>query len=263
MGGRILENEMKISNKDSAIILHHIINEFPKDMKIHIGFLGYHDVMLTDEQWESIGNKSLLENRSNSDKLKSIHSRLDVNICPTIKSWMNACYGNRVTYDVFDFTKYEGEEIEHDFNLEIPDQYKNKFDIIVDIGTIEHIFNLPQAFKNTLLMLKKNGYILNHGPLCQPNHGFYGYNPTLFADFYMDNGCEIVDMVLQSKISNNIIAVEGLPLFDRFYLSQIYNINKELIGKEFNLITLTKKVNDTEEIVYPIQRKYRNKEQWI
>ena len=254
---------MKIENKPSAFIVNDIINSFPSDRELHIGFLGYHDVMLTDQQWNSIGDVGLLENRPNSTKLKEIHSRPDVNIVPTIKSWMGM-YKPTVTYDVFDFTKYEGEEIEIDFNYPIDSFYHNRYDIIVDIGTLEHVFNFAQALSNVLQMTKEGGVILNHGPLCQPNHGFYGYNPTLFADFYIDNGCEIIDIALQTIIGpGNIAGVSGIPLFDRFNLMQIYQSNPQLNGREFNLLVLTKKNQTVENIVYPIQRKYRSKDQWM
>ena len=74
---------------------------------------------------------------------------------------------------IFDFQTYEGSEVIHDFNYPIQQKYNSKFDIVLDFGSIEHIFNIAQAIGNLALITKKDGLIFNENPLLMLNHGFY------------------------------------------------------------------------------------------
>lgn len=93
-----------------------------------------------------------------------------------------------------DYDNYEQPTHILDFNNEVPEEYKERYDVIYDGGTLEHIFNLPQCLKNIYKMLKPNGIII-HGTLPVNNmvdHGFYQFSPTLFHDFYSQNKWEII-----------------------------------------------------------------------
>lgn len=89
-----------------------------------------------------------------------------------------------------DFSDYEGATIVHDMNIPINTELKNKYDIVFDGGTLEHIFNFPQAIKNCMEMIKVGGYFLSI--TCCNNlsgHGFYQFSPELFFRvFSKENG---------------------------------------------------------------------------
>ncbi len=232
---------------------------------LEIAFLGYTDLMLSPDEWANLGIKDTkLTNRKNWRNLINIHGRSDVRVVPTLTSALDALIGSNFKLSVFDFTKYEGSEIKWDFNFPIKSKFENRFDIVVDAGTCEHIFNLPQALINIQKMLVVGGLAFHGGPLCWPNHGFYGYNPTLFSDFYEDNGCEIVETFLRSHIvrGKQFVTINGIPKYDRFRMSDILKNNPKLLAAEFNLLTFVKKINECEDITFPIQRKYRYPEQW-
>jgi len=85
---------------------------------------------------------------------------------------------------------YEGADIVHDMNEEIPINQEQKYDVIIDGGTLEHIFNFPVAITNCMKMLKTGGSIFifsmanNH---C--GHGFYQFSPELFFRIFdTENG---------------------------------------------------------------------------
>jgi len=236
--------------------------------KIRIAFLGYTDLMLTETEWSNLGvSQSNLQNRYNWKNLTKIHGRPDVTVVPTLSSALKEILGEEFHLTVFDFTKYEGAEVEWDFNYPIPKKYEGKFDIVIDGGTCEHIFNIAQALSNVNLMLSKNGIAYHGGPLCWPNHGFYGYNPTLFADFYEANNCEIIEMFLSANYSS----AEGerkritgdVPKYDRFTMMQVAAQDLNLLKLEYNLCAVVQKKENSTEIVYPIQHKYRQKENWM
>lgn len=74
-----------------------------------------------------------------------------------------------------------------DLNLPISTKYHQKFSLIFDGGTIEHIFDIKQVMTNIVKMLKMNGHII-HLSSFSMDHGFYGLSPTFFYDFYRQNG---------------------------------------------------------------------------
>ncbi len=89
-----------------------------------------------------------------------------------------------------DINDYEGADIIMDLaSNEIPEEYSQKFDYILDGGTFEHVFDITNAFINTSKMLKIGGVIVHVVPAdgwC--NHGFYQFSPTSMIDFYEANG---------------------------------------------------------------------------
>ncbi len=88
-----------------------------------------------------------------------------------------------------DCNDYEGAEIVADLNLPIPQELRSRFDVIVDGGTIEHVFDIRQCLMNIVAMLKPGGRIVHMCPSNNfTNHGFYQISPTLFVDYYTANG---------------------------------------------------------------------------
>ena len=99
---------------------------------------------------------------------------------------------------VIDYSDFENADIIHDMNQPIPESLWESFDVVIDGGTLEHIFNFPTAIKNCMLMLRTGGSIFifsmanNH---C--GHGFYQFSPELFFRvFDKSNGFEIKSVVL-------------------------------------------------------------------
>jgi SAM-dependent methyltransferase len=94
--------------------------------------------------------------------------------------------------DSMDFSSYEKATIIHDLNNSIPENLKNKYDLIFDGGTLEHVFNFPIAIKNCMDALKPGGHFISITPannLC--GHGLYQFSPELFFSiFNRKNGFE-------------------------------------------------------------------------
>jgi hypothetical protein len=76
----------------------------------------------------------------------------------------------------------------------IPDTLKNHFDLILDIGTMEHVFHVPNYLANLFDLVRTGGYIWQTLPMNNwVNHGFYQFSPTLLNDFYVQNHWKIID----------------------------------------------------------------------
>lgn len=97
-----------------------------------------------------------------------------------------------------DISDYEGADIIFDLNFEAtPPEIKRRFNFIVNSGTLEHIFHVPNALANMSAMLKAGGYILHVFPMNNwVDHGFYQISPTLIFDYYAAIGGEILESAI-------------------------------------------------------------------
>ena len=84
----------------------------------------------------------------------------------------------------------EGAQILHDLNNEIPREHWDKFDLVLDNGTLEHVYNLPMALKNCIRLVKPGGYVVVMVPANnQCGHGFVQLSPEMFyRTFSKENG---------------------------------------------------------------------------
>jgi hypothetical protein len=89
--------------------------------------------------------------------------------------------------DSLDFSDYEGATILHDLNKPVPLSLHNKYSVIFDGGTIEHVFNFPVCIENCMKMLKRGGHFISVTP-CNNlmGHGFYQFSPELFYRVFSD-----------------------------------------------------------------------------
>lgn len=145
--------------------------------------------------------------------------------------------------DVYDIVAERGCEIICDLNHQLAPQLKAwNYDIVLDVGTAEHCFNIAQAMVNMAGMVKMGGYIIHENPANCLNHGFYSLNPTLFADFYAANGFDL----LECKLVNREGESADVPRTKRF----------KFVGAEVNVFALARRTG-IQPFVWPIQTKYK------
>jgi hypothetical protein len=151
--------------------------------------------------------------------------------------------------DSFDFSNYENANIIHDFNKPIDDAYKNKYDLVMDGGTLEHVFNFPTAIKNCMEMISIGGYFVSM-TICNnfSGHGFYQFSPELFFRiFSKENGFSVTSIVIE----------EG----GKWFLVNDPDVIKERVtfrnNKETSLMILAKKESDVDIFIKnPLQSDY-------
>ena len=99
--------------------------------------------------------------------------------------------------ETLDVSDYEDADHIHDLNRPVPESLRGRFGLIVDGGTLEHVFDVPQALRNLKAMLRPGGRIIHINPTNSwAEHGFYQFSPTLFHDFYATNGFAMRDCLL-------------------------------------------------------------------
>jgi hypothetical protein len=153
----------------------------------------------------------------------------------------------------FDGSDYEGASIVHDFNYPIPDEFKNRFSVVLDGGTLEHIFNFPTAIKNCMEMVEIGGYFLGITPANNHfGHGFYQFSPELyFRIFSLANGFHLEKMAVFEETRKcpwyEITDPEALG-------ERVYLINHQ----PTMLLVVAKKISNEKINAYPpVQSDYR------
>jgi len=97
-----------------------------------------------------------------------------------------------------DASAYEGASIVHDMNLPVPDSLRGCFSVVIDAGTLEHVFNYPVALKNCMEMVEDGGSLLLVTPANNfMGHGFYQFSPELFfRTCSAPNGFELLKVIV-------------------------------------------------------------------
>jgi len=107
------------------------------------------------------------------------------------------CLGTN-SISAIDYSTYEGADIVHDLNIPIPVEFANRFDAVIDGGTLEHIFNFPTAIASVMTMVRVGGRLFISTPannLC--GHGMYQFSPELmFRILSAENGFEVLHLHL-------------------------------------------------------------------
>lgn len=89
------------------------------------------------------------------------------------------------TLDLFD----ERADYHFDMNNKLPHDLNGQFNTVIDIGSIEHIFDTKQTLWNLFNLVKTGGHLLIHTP-CNGyyNHGFYTFSPECLLQAIELNG---------------------------------------------------------------------------
>ena len=96
-----------------------------------------------------------------------------------------------------DNSDFENASIVYDLNDPIKNELKGQFDTVIDGGTLEHVFNFPQAIKNCMELIKVGGNFISITPTNNfVGHGFYQLGPELlYRIFSEENGFKVKKMI--------------------------------------------------------------------
>ncbi len=92
-----------------------------------------------------------------------------------------------------DNSGYENAHIIFDLNQPSPPKHlRGYFDVILDSGTMEHVFHIPNVLSNIFHMLRPQGRIIQFLPSSNfMDHGFYMFSPTFLYEYYLQNNFQI------------------------------------------------------------------------
>lgn len=155
-----------------------------------------------------------------------------------------------------DFSDYEGAELIGDLNacgLNVDEQ----FDLVVDTGTLEHIFHIPNALANIYDLLDVNGRVIHVLPASNRlEHGFYMFSPTLFWDYYQAN-----EFVIEKSFLMRNYYYKGHMLWELYSMfpGELDWLSMgKLNGDSYSNIFVTQKQAESTNARVPNQRRARN-----
>jgi hypothetical protein len=166
-----------------------------------------------------------------------------------------------------DVSDYENSDYVFDLNSP-PEQLSitERFEMVYDGGTLEHVFNVPNALATIAQLTKIGGYIVHETP-CNNylDHGFYQICPTLFLDFYEANEWEVIDIrLLQIPMGSEdpqvMLKVERMPFFTMEYRAQALSEVRAggLIDARYNVEFIARKTAKSTFDRVPQQHLYRS-----
>jgi len=146
---------------------------------------------------------------------------------------------------VIDVAKLRGDERIVDLNDPLPRDLAQRFDLVVDTGTCEHCFNVGQAFANSCEALAAGGILVHAAPLTRINHGFWSFNPTVYPDFFEDNGFKL----------QVLLGVAG-SLAEGFRTFALDPFGRAAPPPEAGIYVVAERT-EIRPLRWPVQRKYR------
>lgn len=88
-----------------------------------------------------------------------------------------------------DVSDYECPDFLLDLNSPVSEDFLERFDTIIDVGTLEHVFDIATALGNICKMVRVAGSIVLILPCSNAiDHGFYSFSPSLFFEYFGANG---------------------------------------------------------------------------
>lgn len=207
--------------------------------------LGYPDLLIKEEHLEYIFNKHVdIKIHRDSDKIAKDHGRPGLPIYDAFDLFSKM----GVELETLDTKRWNGRGIVHNMNIPIPDGLKGGYQFLIDLGTLEHCFNIAQAMKNISELLCVGGVVYHQNPLAFVNHGFYSISPTFYNDYYRNNGFSLLHFKYwDSATDKDGLMVNLKPLESR----RIMDVPQQSI----NVICARKDRNVS--IIYPIQSIYK------
>lgn len=163
--------------------------------------------------------------------------------------------------NALDYSDYEGANILFDLNSDdIPQGLIEKWDFVINGGTLEHIFNISVAIKNISKMAKKGGIIYHISPLAGwIDHGFYSISPTFYMDYYQENNWKIkcINMEFLNKSGSSLYS-QDYRLFGSSL--EINEYIEDIKCKNYQHVMLQCIVEKTAGLIKenPMQGYYRN-----
>jgi hypothetical protein len=183
---------MGIDNRYFSDVIEVVKNHLPSTVKNRkVLCLGYPDFLVDEQHLISMFNQEFVNNIPEdpmSDEVRGWHKSLLPRIFDPL--WIFKHLGFDTV--IFDLISHRGIETIVDLNEPISNTYFEQFDLVIDTGTLEHCFNVGQAFKNVCSTIKKGGIFITAAPISKLNHGYWNFGTNVHADGFTQNGFEIL-----------------------------------------------------------------------
>jgi SAM-dependent methyltransferase len=138
----------------------------------------------------------------------------------------------------------------YQFDLNHPVPLEEQFDLVINIGTAEHVFNVHQFFKTAHDLTKSGGMMIHSCPFTGwADHGFYTFQPTFFFDLARANRYTIL-----SFICGQIHPPQWLQISSHDEISGLLKSGR--IPKNSHINVVLRKADDPSDFAIPTQGYY-------
>lgn len=145
---------------------------------------------------------------------------------------------------------FAGSAIAQRLDLNLPINLGQRFDIVHNAVTLEHVFDIAQAFRNLHNLTRPGGVMIHHAPFVGwVDHGFYALQPTLFWDLAEANGYHVAVMAYAEVKPPRL---ESLPT--REAVLEMAKAGR--IGRNANLAAVLQRPHNEEPFRVPLQGYY-------
>jgi len=150
-----------------------------------------------------------------------------------------------------------------DLQEEIPIQFHNHYDLILDVGTLYSVFDVASLFKNLIKMLKVGGKIWHQTNLVGHfGRGYWGVSPSVLYEFYTQNGFVVERMGFYIKgiekwvdFNHEAHNLENATN-DSFKFSTSQSSFRGMVRNDTSLMCLVSKKEQVERIKRPVPQHY-------
>lgn len=152
-------------------------------------------------------------------------------------------------------TKFGSEVMDLNVDLRQRYGYRNRFDLVTNNGTGEHIFNQCAVFKNVHQLCVPGGVMLHVLPMLPwVNHGFFNYNPILFRDLGLANGYDTLILWIGDRWGNRADLTKEDWVFREKHPKELNAVLREF-KNDVMIVCAFRKLHDV-AFKIPMQGKY-------
>jgi hypothetical protein len=113
-----------------------------------------------------------------------------------------------VSLDLFD----ERAELRYDMNQPVPVSEHQKYGTLIDVGSLEHVFDTAQCLENCMRMVRCDGvYMLHTAVNGYYGHGLHVFNPQGLIDCFGANGFKIVYLKYSTNLGKQVPDPSAAP----------------------------------------------------
>jgi hypothetical protein len=136
-------------------------------------------------------------------------------------------------------------------DLPVPENLHSKFDLILDSGSLEHVYNCQQAIFNYMKMCKIGGSLVLVLPTNnQMGHGFYQFSPEFFYRTLSEgHGFKVAEMLMRTG--------NGFGKWFRLEDPKVFRARQEIRTFSRTMLFIHAiKINETDTFSHAIQSDY-------
>lgn len=127
-----------------------------------------------------------------------------------------------------------------DLNVSISVREGDEHDVVINNGTLEHVFNIGTALRSMHNLCKPGGIIIHDAPFTGwIDHGFYTLQPTLFYDLAHANNYELISIHITGLFREKAIKVESREHFHALKdipdNSQLFVVMRKVFDQPFRV----------------------------